>query len=103
VISSLDFTHVSDVIRALEVAGDKHLSGVYNVGTGGLYSFNGLAGVINEELGTAVDPTYVENPISESVYVHNTYADLSKHQTKTGWETQTSFKAELKRVCELYQ
>jgi len=91
------------VIRALEVAGDKHLSGVHNVGTGGLYSFNELAGVIKEELGTAVDPTYAETPIPESEYVHNTYADLSKHQTKTGWEPQTSFNAELKRVCEPYQ
>ena len=98
-----DFTHVTDVVRALEVAADERLSGVYNVGTEEPYSFNELVELINEELGTAVEPTYVKNPIPESVYVHDTYADISKLQAETDWEPQISFTAGLKRVCEPYQ
>ena len=98
-----DFTHVDDVVRALEVAGDERLTGVYNVGTEEPYSFNELVELINEELGTAVEPTYVENPIPESVYVHDTYADISKLRAATGWEPQISFVEGLEHVCDPYQ
>ncbi|GAA0724690.1 UDP-glucose 4-epimerase [Halorubrum trapanicum] len=98
-----DFTHVSDVVRALEVAAAERLSGIYNVGTEEPYSFNELVELINEELGTDVEPTYVENPIPESVYVHDTYADISKLRAETGWEPQVSFTEGLKQVCETYQ
>ncbi len=98
-----DFTHVDDVVRALAVAGDERLTGVYNVGTEEPYSFNELVELINEELGTAVEPTYVENPIPESVYVHDTYADISKLRAATGWEPQISFAEGLEHVCDPYQ
>jgi UDP-glucose 4-epimerase len=98
-----DFTHVSDVVRALEVAADERLTGVYNVGTEEPYSFNELVELINEELGTDVEPTYVENPIPESVYVHDTYADISKLRAETGWEPQISFTEGIGQVCETYQ
>lgn len=98
-----DFTHVSDVVRALEVAADERLTGIYNVGTEEPYSFNELVELINEELGTDIEPTYVENPIPESVYVHDTYADISKLRAETGWEPQVSFTEGLKQVCETYQ
>lgn len=97
-----DFTHVSDVVRALEVAADERLTGVYNVGTEEPYSFNELVELINEELGTDVEPAYVENPIPESVYVHDTYADISKLRAETGWEPQISFTEGIGQVCETY-
>jgi len=46
--------------------------------------------MLNEELGTDIEPTYVENPIPESVYVHDTYADITKLNAETGWEPQIS-------------
>jgi len=49
--------------RALEVAGEAQLTGIYNVGTEESYSFNTLVDMLNEELGTDIEPTYVENPI----------------------------------------
>ncbi|WP_017342123.1 NAD-dependent epimerase/dehydratase family protein [Halorubrum sp. T3] len=97
-----DFTHVDDIVRALEIAGDERLNGIYNVGTEEPYSFNELVELINEELGTAIEPTYVENPIPEDVYVHDTYADISKLRSETGWEPQISFEEGLARVCEPY-
>jgi len=98
-----DFTHVADVVRAMELAADHRLDGVYNVGTGEAYSFNTVVECINRELGTDVEPEYVENPIPESVYVHDTCADPTKLREATGWEPAIGFEEGIRRVCSAYQ
>ncbi len=98
-----DFTHVADVVDAIELAADHQLDGVYNVGTGERYSFNELVGMLNDELGTDIEPEYVENPIPDSVYVHDTCADASKLRAATGWEPEISFEEGIERVCSGYQ
>ncbi|MXR50414.1 NAD-dependent epimerase/dehydratase family protein [Halovenus sp. WSH3] len=98
-----DFTHVSDIVRGLELAADHELDGIYNLGTGQPYSFNTVVEMINEELGTDVDPEYVENPIPEDVYVHDTCADASKMREATGWEPEISFEEGIERVCSVYK
>jgi len=98
-----DFTHVDDVVRGLELAADHRLDGVYNLGTGEQYSLNELVRALNDELGTDVDPVYEENPIPESVYVHDTCADPTKMREATGWEPEIRFYEGLKRVCAQYQ
>ena len=80
-----DFTHVDDIVRGLVQAAEHELDGIYNLGTGEAYSFNTVVDLLNEELGTDVAPEYVENPIPESVYVHDTCADPSKMREATGW------------------
>lgn len=97
-----DFTHVEDVVRATRLAAEHELDGVYNVGTGESYSFNTLVDMLNEELETDIEPEYVENPIPESVYVHDTCADASKLRESTGWEPEISFEEGLERVCAQY-
>ena len=97
-----DFTHVSDVVRGIELAGSHQLDGIYNLGTGERYSFNTVVELINEELGTDVEPEYVENPIPEHVYVHDTCADPSKFQAATGWEPRIDFENGIQRVCQYY-
>jgi UDP-glucose 4-epimerase len=57
---------------------------------------------INETLGTDVEPAYVDNPIPEEVYVHDTCADYSKLQAATGWEPRIAFADGIERVCEPY-
>ncbi|RLM71375.1 NAD-dependent epimerase/dehydratase family protein [Halorubrum sp. Atlit-8R] len=96
-----DFTHVDDVVRACELAADHELQGIYNVGTEESYSFNEMIELINEELGTDVDPKYIENPLDE--YVHDTMADYSKLHEATGWEPKIGFEEGVSRVCEPYQ
>jgi len=96
-----DFTHVSDVTRALELAADNELQGIYNVGTGESYSFNEMVEMINTELGTDVDPVYVENPLT--VYVHDTLADPTKLKEATGWEPTVDFTEGVRRVCAAYE
>ncbi|WP_128223938.1 NAD-dependent epimerase/dehydratase family protein [Halobacteriaceae archaeon SHR40] len=94
-----DFTHVSDVVRALELAADEQLDGVYNVGTGDSYSFNTLVDKLNEELGTDIEPEYIESQVPEHVYVYHTCADYSTFHEATGWEPEIDFEEGLRRVC----
>ena len=96
-----DFTHVDDVVRACELAADHELQGIYNVGTEESYSFNEMIELINDELGTNVDPKYIENPLDE--YVHDTMADYTKINEATGWEPTIGFAEGVSRVCESYQ
>ncbi len=98
-----DFTHVSDIVHGLELAADHELDDVYNLGTGESYSTNTLVAKLNEVLGTDVDPEYIENPIPEKVYVHDTMADTTKMHEATGWEPEISFEDGLRRVCAQYQ
>jgi len=97
-----DFTHVDDIVRGLVLAADHELDGVYNLGTGEAYSFDTVVELINEELGTDVAPEYVDNPIPESVYVHDTCADAAKMREATGWEPEIGFREGLRRVCSQY-
>jgi UDP-glucose 4-epimerase len=98
-----DFTHVSDIVSGIVLAAEHELTGIYNLGTGEAYSFNTVVEMINDELGTDVEPEYVENPIPEDVYVHDTCADASKINEATGWEPQIDFEEGIRRVCAQYQ
>ncbi|WP_299268335.1 NAD-dependent epimerase/dehydratase family protein [Halorientalis sp.] len=98
-----DFTHVADIVRGIETTADHELTGLYNLGTGDAYSFNTVVEMLNAELGTDIDPEYVENPIPEEVYVHDTCADISKINDATGWEPEIDFEAGIERVCAQYQ
>ncbi|MFC6974138.1 NAD-dependent epimerase/dehydratase family protein [Halomicroarcula sp. GCM10025709] len=97
-----DFTHVEDIVRGLEQAADHELNGVYNLGTGEAYDFLTVVDLLNDELGTDIDPEFVENPIPEDVYVHDTCADYAKINDATGWEPQIDFEAGIERVCQQY-
>jgi len=95
-----DFTHVDDVARACELAADHELTGIYNVGTEEAYSFNDMVGMINDTLGTDIDPEYIECPFDG--YVHDTMADISKFHEATGWVPEIGFEDGVERVCEPY-
>ncbi|MGQ4555065.1 NAD-dependent epimerase/dehydratase family protein [Halobellus sp. GM3] len=95
-----DFTHVDDIVRGVELAADHRLQGIYNLGTGESYTFNEMIALINDALGTDVDPEYVENPLD--VYVHDTMADGTKMREATGWEPEISFEDGVERVCAPY-
>lgn len=96
-----DFTHVSDIVRACEMAVGQRNT-VYNVGTGDPHSFNEVVSVLNETLGENVDPEYIDNPIPEHVYVHDTCADIDRIKSDLGWEPQINFEEGVELVCEPY-
>jgi UDP-glucose 4-epimerase len=95
-----DFTHVDDVVRALDLTAAEQLTGVYNVGTGEAYSFNEMVGLINDALGTDVEPIYVDCPFDG--YVTDTLADCSAFRAATAWSPQVGFEAGVRRVCVPY-
>lgn len=95
-----DFTHVDDIVRGLQMTAEHDVSGVFNLGTGDPYSFNEMIELINDILGTAVEPEY--EPIPLNNYVHDTCADISRIQEATGWEPQVEFVDGVRRVCEAY-
>ncbi|QIO20881.1 NAD-dependent epimerase/dehydratase family protein [Haloarcula sp. JP-L23] len=97
-----DFTHVEDIVRGLEQAADDELHGIYNLGTGEAYDFLTVVEMLNDELGTDIDPEFVDNPIPDDVYVHDTCGDYEKMHAATGWEPQISFEEGIRRVCEPY-
>ena len=97
-----DFTHVDDIVRGLVLAAEHELNGVYNLGTGEAYDFNTVVEMLNDELGTDIEPEYVENPIPGDVYVHDTCADFSKMHEATGWEPEISFEEGIELVCAPY-
>ena len=96
-----DFTHVDDVVRGIETVADHRLNGVYNLGTGESYSFNEMVRMINDALGTDVEPEYVETPFDG--YVHDTMADISRIHEATGWEPEIDFEEGVRRVCAPYR
>lgn len=98
-----DFTHVSDIVRGTVLVAEHELDGVYNVGTGERYSFNTVVEMINDELGTEVEPEYVENPIPGPVYVHDTCAETSNIREETGWEPEIQLAEGVSWVCERYR
>lgn len=55
--------------------------------------------MINRELGKDIKPTFVENPIPDSVYVHETMADASKIRFATGWEPCVDLRDGIEKVC----
>ncbi|WP_348609329.1 NAD-dependent epimerase/dehydratase family protein [Halobaculum rarum] len=95
-----DFTHVDDIVRGLEAIADHELAGVYNLGTGDPYSFNEMIELINDALGTDVEPEY--EPIPLENYVHDTCADISRIREATGWEPEVDFAEGVRRVCAPY-
>jgi UDP-glucose 4-epimerase len=71
-----DFTHVSDIVQAFELAVSTDMEGIFNVGTGKSYSLNALVEMLNAILGTSLKPKHTINPLKN--YVSHTLADISK-------------------------
>lgn len=95
-----DYVHVSDVVRALELVADERLNGVYNVGTGRNYSFNETIDLLNDALGTDIDPAYEPVPLSN--YNYRQCADASRLRDATGWEPTVTFEEGVRQVCAPY-
>lgn len=97
-----DFVHVSDVVSAFERSAEQATAGTYNVGTGERRSFRQIVKLINNELGTNIEPEYTENPIPQEVYIHHTCADFSKLAAATGWKPTIEIEEGIERLCSQY-
>jgi Nucleoside-diphosphate-sugar epimerases len=95
-----DYVHVSDVARAMEAVADADLEGSYNVGTGRNFSFNETVAMLNDALGTDIDPEYEPVPLTN--YNYQQRFDISKLQDATGWTPQVDFEEGIEMVCAPY-
>lgn len=78
-----DFVYVKDVVDATLCAATCKASGVYNVGSGKARSFNELVDILNDVLGTRLDPEYIDNPYP--FYQPFTEADLTRAGRDLGY------------------
>ncbi len=95
-----DYVHVSDVARAMEAVADARLEGAYNVGTGRNFSFNETVTLLNDALGTDIEPEY--EPVQLRNYNYQQRFDISKLREATGWEPIVPFEEGVERVCRPY-
>jgi UDP-glucose 4-epimerase len=81
-----DFVYVDDVVQAnfLSLQSNEKEFGIYNVGTGVTTSFSRIVEIINENLGTHIEASHVDNPIKN--YVQKTKADISLARSELGYD-----------------
>jgi UDP-glucose 4-epimerase len=60
-----------------------------------------MVAMINDALGTDIDPEYIECPFDG--YVHDTMADYSTFHEATGWEPEVDFEEGVELVCAPYE
>ncbi len=97
---SRDFVYVKDVVRALRRAMDSGYNGHLNVGTGKAYSFNDVVRMLNDKVGTDIQPDYVENPIKN--YVAHTLADTAKAEEVLGFEAEYTLEKGIEELLQYY-
>jgi UDP-glucose 4-epimerase len=92
-----DFVFVEDVARAFttSMSGDVD-SGIFNVGTGVPTSMNDVVGLINDTLGTEIEPEHVRNPIPN--YVMHTQSDCGKAESVLGFSAKCGIEDGIKRI-----
>lgn len=82
-----DFVYVKDVVTANLLALNATRSGIVNIGTGKSRSFNEIIAILNEVMGTDLEPEYFQNPYTR-VYQDNTEADLAHARELLAFEPQ---------------
>jgi len=92
-----DFIFVDDVARAFILASErKWKNEAFNVGTGIETSFNQIVTVINEMLGTSIEPEYV--PVKLPVYARRLKADTRKSQAMLNFRPKFTLKDGMARI-----
>lgn len=96
-----DFVYVKDIVAALQAAMRSDYQGILNAGTGAAYSFNQVIDLLNDRLGSEIQPKYVDNPIKN--YVKDTLADTSKTEKVLGFKAKRSLKEGIDFLVDYYQ
>ena len=71
-----DFVYVKDVVAETIAALGASKTGVYNAGSGTARSFNDIISILNQSLGTDLEPDYFDNPYA--FYQSYTQADMTR-------------------------
>ncbi|CAA9246055.1 MAG: ADP-L-glycero-D-manno-heptose-6-epimerase [uncultured Chthoniobacterales bacterium] len=84
-----DFVYVKDIVQGCIRGFEALKSGIYNLGSGKARTFNDLVQILNNTLGTNLEPEYIDNPHAH--YQNFTQADLTKVREALGYEPRFSF------------
>ena len=95
-----DHIYVKDVVDAT-IKATNAKSGIYNVGTGVATSFNELVEILNEIIGTNLEPVYFDMPYNSKTYQFNTHADITKAEKELGFKAKYSLKEGIKEYLEV--
>ena len=99
-----DFVYIKDVLQANIKACASKKSGVYNVGTAKPRSFQDIADILQQELGTNYGTEYFPNPFTG--YQMHTQADIASSQKNLGytpeWELEEGIKDYITDIRKMY-
>lgn len=97
-----DLTGVADIVKGITLAmdTDKELGfNIFNIGTGIAVTVLELVGVINEILGTDIQPKHIENPVTEG-YIKLQQADISKIQSVLHYQPSVKLKDGIRAIVD---
>lgn len=77
-----DFVYVKDVVTLTIRAASAPKAAIYNCGSGVAFSFNEMIAELNRNLGTSLEPDYIDNPYA--FYQPHTEADMTKARVELG-------------------
>ena len=77
-----DFVYVKDVVSLTIRAASAPKAAIYNCGSGVAFSFNEMIAELNRNLGTNLEPDYIDNPYA--FYQPHTEADMTKARVELG-------------------
>ena len=99
---SRDFSHVDNVIHAnlLACAAEGPIAGTYNVACGAYASILDLVSMLNEILGTCIEPDFRDARPGD---IRKSWADVSRARETFGYAPTVSLEDGLKRVVEWYR
>ena len=99
-----DFINIEDVVQANIKACNPKQNGTYNIGTGIPRSFQDIADILQQELGTDLGNKYIPNPYDG--YQMHTQADISASKMNLDFEPVISLeegiKAYIPEIKRLY-
>ncbi len=99
---SRDFCYVANVVEAnLLAAHQPDVAGeVFNIAAGERYTVNQLVAMLNERLGTDLQPEYAPERVGD---MRHSLADLTAARENLGYEPQVDFREGLERTVAWYR
>jgi len=89
-----DFIYIEDVIQALIKSCKPKLNGIYNIGTGIPRSFQDVADILQNEIGTDLGTEYFNNPFDD--YQFHTQANINESKLNLGFKPKYSLEQGIK-------
>ena len=96
---SRDFTFVKKVVQANILAAESNKTGSFNVACGKRYTLNELVGMLNEILGTDIEPEYAEERAGD---IKHSLADIGRMES-IGYSGEGEFIDELRVTAEFFR